>query len=165
MRILFICLGNICRSSAAQTIMQRLVDEEGLSSLLEIDSAGILSYHQGEPADSRMRAHAARRGYNITHRSRPVTAEDFRRFDLIIGMDEGNIDDLKERCPDLENQRKIVRMTDYCRLKQADHVPDPYYGGAQGFENVLDLLEDACAGLLEDMKNPERILARTAGNT
>ena len=96
MRILFICLGNICRSSAAQTIMQHLVDEEGLGALFEIDSAGILSYHQGEQADPRMRAHAARRGYNVTHRSRPVTAEDFRRFDLIIGMDEGNIDDLKE---------------------------------------------------------------------
>lgn len=164
MRILFICLGNICRSSAAQTIMQHLVDAEGLGDAIELDSAGILSYHQGEPADSRMRAHAARRGYNITHRSRPVTAEDFRRFDLILGMDDGNIDDLMERCPDVENQRKIGRMTDFCRLKQADHVPDPYYGGAQGFENVLDLLEDACAGLLEELKKPEGILARTTRN-
>lgn len=159
MRILFICLGNICRSSAAQTIMQHLVDEEGLGKAIELDSAGILSYHQGEPADPRMRAHAARRGYNITHQSRPVTADDFRRFDLILGMDDSNIDDLMERCPDVENQRKIRRMTDYCRLKQADHVPDPYYGGAQGFENVLDLLEDACAGLLEELKKDRGLLA------
>lgn len=164
MRILFICLGNICRSSAAQTIMQHLVDEEGLGEAIELDSAGILSYHQGEPADPRMRAHAARRGYNITHLSRPVTADDFRRFDLILGMDDSNIDDLMERCPDVENQRKIGRMTDYCRLKQADHVPDPYYGGAQGFENVLDLLEDACAGLMEELKKEREMLARKGRN-
>lgn len=164
MRILFICLGNICRSSAAQTIMQHLVDEEGLGEAIELDSAGILSYHQGEPADPRMRAHAARRGYNITHLSRPVTADDFRRFDLILGMDDSNIDDLMERCPDVENQRKIGRMMDYCRLKQADHVPDPYYGGAQGFENVLDLLEDACAGLMEELKKERELLARKGRN-
>lgn len=144
--------------------MQHLVDEEGLGGAIELDSAGILSYHQGEPADPRMRAHAARRGYNITHLSRPVTAGDFRRFDLILGMDDGNIDDLMERCPDVENQRKIGRMTDYCRLKHADHVPDPYYGGAQGFENVLDLLEDACAGLLEELKKDRDLLARKGRN-
>lgn len=144
--------------------MQHLVDEEGLGGAIELDSAGILSYHQGEPADPRMRAHAARRGYNITHLSRPVTAGDFRRFDLILGMDDGNIDDLMERCPDVENQRKIGRMTDYCRLKQADHVPDPYYGGEQGFENVLDLLEDACAGLLEELKKDRDLLARKGRN-
>lgn len=144
--------------------MQHLVDEEGLGEAIELDSAGILSYHQGEPADPRMRTHAARRGYNITHLSRPVTAGDFRRFDLILGMDDGNIDDLMERCPDVENQRKIGRMTDYCRLKQADHVPDPYYGGAQGFENVLDLLEDACAGLLEELKKDRDLLARKGRN-
>ncbi len=151
-KILFVCLGNICRSSCAQTIMQALVDEAGRTDGFEIDSAGIISYHQGEKADPRMRAHAARRGYRITHLSRPVVADDFRHFDLILGMDEANIDDLRERCPDVENLSKIGRMTDYCQRKQADHVPDPYYGGAQGFENVLDLLEDACQGLLERLK-------------
>ncbi len=148
-KILFVCLGNICRSSSAQTIMQSLVDEAGLTHEFHLDSAGILNYHQGEMADPRMRAHAARRGYNITHLSRPVETSDFYDFDLILGMDDSNIDDLHDRCPDPVLQYKIGRMTDYCRLKQADHVPDPYYGGAQGFENVLDLLEDACSGLLE----------------
>lgn len=148
-KILFVCLGNICRSSSAQGVMQRLVDEAGLSDRFHIDSAGILSYHQGELPDSRMRAHAARRGYHLTHRSRPVTTDDFLEFDLIIGMDHRNIDDLRDRAPSVEACDKIRRMTDYCtRHPHADHVPDPYYGGAEGFEHVLDLLEDACAGLL-----------------
>lgn len=117
-----------------------------------IDSAGILSYHQGELPDSRMRAHAARRGYNLVHRSRPVRTEDFYDFDLIIGMDDRNIDDLKERAPGPEEQKKIHRMTEYCTRIPADHVPDPYYGGAEGFEYVIDVLEDACSGLLNTLR-------------
>ncbi len=155
-KILFVCLGNICRSSAAQTVFQQLVDEAGLADEYEVDSAGIISYHQGEPADPRMRAHAARRGYTITHLSRPIRTDDFLHFDLIIGMDDQNMDDLADRAPSVEAKRKICRMTDYCRLKQTDHVPDPYYGGAQGFENVLDLLEDACAGLLNSLEKEKK---------
>ena len=123
-RILFVCLGNICRSSSAEGVMKHLIEEAGRADEFLIDSAGILSYHQGELPDSRMRAHAARRGYNLTHLSRPVRTEDFYNFDLIIGMDDRNID---------------------------DHVPDPYYGGSEGFEYVLDILEDACAGLLQSI--------------
>ena len=122
-KILFVCLGNICRSSTAEGVMLHLIEEAGLEKEFVIDSAGILSYHQGELPDSRMRAHAARRGYQLVHRSRPVRTEDFYNFDLIIGMDDRNIDD----------------------------VPDPYYGGAEGFEYVLDVLEDACAGLLTSL--------------
>lgn len=155
MKILFVCLGNICRSSTAQTIMQQLLEAHNLHHRIHVDSAGILSYHQGELADPRMRAHATHRGYNITHLSRPVTTQDFYDFDLILGMDDRNIDDLHDRCPDPTLAKKIGRMTDYCRLKQADHVPDPYYGGAQGFENVLDLLEDACQGLLEKVRQED----------
>lgn len=125
--------------------------KKGLEHEIEVDSAGILSYHRGELPDSRMRMHASRRGYNLTHRSRPVCTEDFYHFDMIIGMDDRNIEDLMERAPDLETEKKIHRMTDYCRTKVADYVPDPYYGGAQGFENVLDILEDACAGLLTSL--------------
>lgn len=151
-RILFVCLGNICRSSSAEGVMKHLVEEAGRADEFVIDSAGILSYHQGELPDSRMRAHAARRGYNLVHRSRPVRTSDFDDFDLIIGMDDRNIEDLKERAPSVEAERKICRMTDFCtRFTEADHVPDPYYGGAEGFEYVLDLLEDACAGLLEEL--------------
>ena len=150
-KMLFVCLGNICRSSAAEEIMRTRLVRAGREKEIEVDSAGILAYHQGEMADPRMRAHAARRGYTLTHLSRPVQTEDFYRFDLIIGMDDGNIDALKEKAPDVESERKIKRMADYCRCKIADHVPDPYYGGAQGFENVLDLLEDACDGLLQTL--------------
>lgn len=149
-KILFVCLGNICRSSSAEGVMKQLVEKAGRADEFVIDSAGILSYHQGELPDPRMRAHAARRGYQLTHRSRPVCIDDFYDFDLIIGMDERNIEDLKERAPSLEAEQKIHRMTEYCtRFTHADHVPDPYYGGAEGFEYVLDLLEDACEGLLK----------------
>ena len=149
-KILFVCLGNICRSSSAEGVMKQLIEQAGREDEFIIDSAGILSYHEGELRDSRMRAHAARRGYDLTHRSRPVCTDDFYDFDLIIGMDDRNIDDLKDRAPSVEAWKKIHRMTEYCtKFTHADHVPDPYYGGAEGFEYVLDVLEDACAGLLE----------------
>ena len=151
-RILFVCLGNICRSSSAEEIMRTLVKRAGLQQEIDVDSAGILNYHQGELPDSRMRMHAARRGYELTHRSRPVCMDDFFEFDRIIGMDDRNIQDLKDKAPSLETEKKICRMTDFCRVKQVDYVPDPYYGGAQGFENVLDILEDACSGLLEEIR-------------
>ena len=153
-KILFVCLGNICRSSTAEGVMLHLIKEAGLEKEFVIDSAGILSYHQGELPDSRMRAHAARRGYQLIHRSRPVRTEDFYNFDLIIGMDDRNIDDLKEKAPSMEEWKKIHRMTEYCTRIPADHVPDPYYGGAEGFEYVLDVLEDACAGLLTSLAQP-----------
>lgn len=155
-RILFVCLGNICRSSSAEEIMRTLVRRAGTEKEFEIDSAGIIGFHEGELPDARMRAHAIRRGYELTHRSRPVRTEDFYRFDWILGMDDRNIDALREKAPDVESEQKIHRMTEFCRTKVIDHVPDPYYGGAQGFENVLDILEDACQGLLERlMKTPE----------
>lgn len=149
--ILFVCLGNICRSSAAEEIMRTYLRREGMEREVKVDSAGLISYHRGEPADSRMRAHAVRRGYHITHLSRPVRTDDFFDFDLILGMDDSNIDRLRELAPDVETERKIHRMTDFCLRKVADCVPDPYYGGAQGFENVIDILEDACGGLLETL--------------
>ena len=152
MKILFVCLGNICRSSSAEEVMRTFVKREGLQDKIELDSAGILSCHQGELSDSRMRMHAYHRGYELTHRSRPVCIGDFFEFDMILGMDERNIQDLKDRAPSLETEKKIYRMTDFCRVKQVDHVPDPYYGGASGFENVLDILEDACEGLLQEIK-------------
>ena len=151
-RILFVCLGNICRSSSAEEIMRVLVKNAGLENDIEVDSAGILSYHEGELPDSRMRMHASRRGYNLVHRSRPICTFDFYNFDMIVGMDDRNIQDLIDRAPDLESEKKIYRMTDFCHSKMVDYVPDPYYGGAQGFETVLDILEDACEGLLEEIK-------------
>ena len=132
--------------------MKQLVERERRQEEFVIDSAGILSYHQGELPDPRMRSHAARRGYQLTHRSRPVSTDDFLEFDLIIGMDDRNLDDLRQLAPTLESEKKIYRMTDYCRHHpEADHVPDPYYGGSAGFDLVLDLLEDACQGLLDTL--------------
>lgn len=158
--ILFVCLGNICRSSAAEGVMKQLVEREGRQEEFVIDSAGILSYHQGELPDPRMRSHAARRGYLLTHRSRPVTSNDFLEFDWIIGMDDRNLDDLHRLAPTLDSEKKICRMTDFCRHHpEADHVPDPYYGGSAGFDLVLDLLEDACQGLLDRLTiaGPDRV--------
>ena len=149
-KILFVCLGNICRSPSAETVMQKLVKEKGLSEFVEIDSAGLLDYHEGQMADSRMREHASRRGLNITHRSRPVNAGvDFNYFDMIIGMDDDNIKALKELAGNPEWKKKVYKMTDFCKNKVHDYIPDPYYGGQQGFELVLDILEDACLGLIE----------------
>lgn len=133
--------------------MQRLIGEAGLEWKYKLDSAGTAAYHEGELADSRMRMHASRRGYNLTHRSRPVRVEDFYDFDLILAMDDSNVSNLKRIAPSPEEEKKIRRMTDYCTTHDIDHVPDPYYGGDKGFEFVIDLLEDACAGLLNRLEN------------
>ncbi len=150
-KILFVCLGNICRSSTAEEVMKNIISKNGMKDDFMIDSAGILNYHSGELPDSRMRMHAARRGYNLIHRSRQVTTDDFYEFDMIVGMDDRNISDLMDKSPDLDTQKKIYRMTDFCINKCVDYVPDPYYGGEQGFENVLDILEDACYGLFTSL--------------
>lgn len=147
-RILFICLGNICRSVTAEEVFRTQVVAAGLSGEYEADSAGLIDYHEGELADNRMRRHAQRRGYVLTHRSRPVVAADFSRFDLIVAMDENNVRGLMRIAGNDAERAKIVRMTDYLTHTEADVVPDPYYGGASDFEHVLDLLEEACAGLL-----------------
>ena len=150
--ILFVCLGNICRSPAAQAVMQRVVDERGLSARFEIDSAGTGNYHTGDLPDRRMRAHAQPRGYQLTHRARQVRMEDFDDFDLIVGMDAANVDDLRYMAATIEQRDKVVMMGDYIRkMRQYDYVPDPYYEGSEGFELVLDLLEDSCGNLLDSI--------------
>jgi len=145
--ILFVCLGNICRSPMAEGIFLKLLEREGVSSLFEIDSAGLLSVHQGELADSRMRLHASKRNYTLSHRSRPVRKTDFESFDMIIGMDEENIAGLNRLASSPDQEAKIYRMTDFCTIFDDSFVPDPYYVGDKGFEHVIDLLEDACEGL------------------
>ncbi len=147
-KILFVCLGNICRSAAAEAVMKSVLARKGDERFL-VDSAGILSYHEGEKADSRMRYFAGQRGYDVTSISRPVRSSDFEDFDYIVGMDDSNIDDLKERVATVEEESKIHKMTEFCVNVEADHVPDPYYGGNEGFERVMDLLEDACEGFYQ----------------
>ena len=149
-KILFVCLGNICRSPAAQGIMQQLIDQRNLGKDFYIDSAGLYGGHAGDLPDSRMRQHASLRGYNLQHRSRPVKTSDFEDFDLIVAMDNSNYSRLWDLAPTLQDREKIVRMIDYVKgYPQYHSVPDPYYEGAQGFELVLDLLEDGCRNLLD----------------
>ena len=156
--ILFVCLGNICRSPAAQAVMQRMVDERGLTSRFYIDSAGIGGWHIGDLPDKRMRVHARTRGYELTHRARRIQSDDFEEFDLIVGMDATNVDDLCHKAMTLEQQDKVVMMGDYIRqFPHHDYVPDPYYEGSEGFELVLDLLEDACDNLLNQIIKQNKI--------
>lgn len=160
-RILFVCLGNICRSPAAEGVMRALVSEAGLDDRFVIDSAGTGGYHIGDLPDSRMRVHARRRGYELTHICRQVRPSDFDDFDLIIGMDAANIRNLKSMAPTIEAERKIVPMSRFFSIAtRYDHVPDPYYEGAEGFELVLDLLENACANLLADIRTDKNQLLR-----
>lgn len=149
-RILFVCLGNICRSPAAEGVFRSMVEEKGLDSHLEIDSAGLYGGHAGQQPDSRMRVHAFQRGYSLIHRSRPVKTSDFDDFDLIVAMDDSNYSRLRRLAPTLDGERKVVKMIDFVKgYPQFDCVPDPYYEGAEGFEIVLDLLEDGCRNLLD----------------
>ncbi len=153
-KILFVCLGNICRSPAAQGVMERLVSEKGVADRFHIDSAGLYGGHAGDLPDSRMRAHARMRGLELTHRSRQVRSSDFDDFDVIVAMDNSNFDRLREMAPSLEDEQKVVRMADYfTQHPWADCVPDPYYDGAQGFENALDLIEDGCQTLLDRLQS------------
>lgn len=149
--VLFVCLGNICRSPAADGIMHKLVEQNELKEKIKIDSAGTYGGHTGSLPDHRMRQHASKRGYQLTHLSRKVKVDDFYTFDLIVAMDDQNYYNLMRLAPSVEHQGHIMRMTDFLVHAKADHVPDPYYEGAEGFEVVLDLLEDTCQGLLEQL--------------
>lgn len=153
-RILFVCLGNICRSPAAHGVFQNIVDENNDADSFFIDSAGTQGYHAGDLPDSRMRLHARRRGYDLTHVCRRVTLSDFSDFDLIIGMDDSNISNLKAMALTPEQEAKIVPMEAFLSgiYARYDSVPDPYYSGAEGFELVLDLLQNGCLNLYNLLK-------------
>lgn len=152
-RILFVCLGNICRSPSAEAVFKAQVAQAGLSPHFEIDSAGTGAWHVGKPADRRMQQHARKRGYDLTSIARKFDPSvDFDHFDMIIAMDDENVRDLKQLARNEQDQLKISKMTDFSKLYNYKIVPDPYYGGEEGFELVLDLLEDASEGLLEKLK-------------
>lgn len=148
-KVLFVCLGNICRSPGAEAVFRVLTEKKGIAGDFEIDSAGTSGWHEGEPADRRMQHHAEKRGYNLTSLSRPVKPEtDFDKFDYIIAMDRENLEELKRMTFHPGYLKKLFLITDFARKYSYDGIPDPYYGGENGFELVLDLLEDAGEGLL-----------------
>lgn len=152
-RVLFVCLGNICRSPAAEGIMKKLVADKNLEDFVIIDSAGTSGWHEGELPDARMRSHGRKRGYDFCSRSRLFKRVDFDRFDYIVVMDDSNYSNVSSLALTDGDEKKIHRMTDFSSRFSHDHIPDPYYSGASGFELVLDLLEDACEGLLSDIEH------------
>lgn len=147
-RILFVCMGNICRSPAGEGVLANMVADAGLADRIEIDSAGTIGMHRGNRADARMRAAATQRGYDLSSRARQVTAADLDRFDLILTMDDDNHRGVLALAT-TDAQRQHVRpFCSFCKSHDEREVPDPYYGGPRGFEHVLDLLEDGCRGVL-----------------
>jgi protein-tyrosine phosphatase len=152
MHILFVCWGNICRSPAAEATFRKLVEDQGLSEKITIDSAGTISSHQGNPPDSRMRSAANSRNLVIAGSARKVNSEDFRQADMLITMDHFNFSELSKLSPSAEQAKKIIPFCNFVSTEDSE-VPDPYYGGPSGFEKVLDLLEDGCVNLLEEVKN------------
>lgn len=151
-RIIFICLGNICRSAAAEGIMKHMIEQYHLGNDFIIDSAGISGWHAGELPDRRMRSHGADHGYDFSSRSRQFRVEDFDNFDYIVVMDNENYYDVMSMARNDKDKEKVSYLTDYTKHHPAHrYVPDPYYGGEKGFELVIELLEDGCKGLLEQL--------------
>ena len=150
--VLFVCMGNICRSPTAHGVFRHKVVHSGLVSQVQVDSAGTHNYHPGKAPDERTQRHAALRGYDLSDlRARQMRVEDFERHDPVLAMDWDNLALAQELCPP-RHARKLRRMTEFCQRFDSPVVPDPYYGGAAVFEEVLDLVEDACDGLLRHVR-------------
>jgi low molecular weight protein-tyrosine phosphatase len=151
-RVLFVCLGNICRSPTAEGVFRKLVRDEKLEHLFEIDSAGTHAYHIGEPPDERARAACARRGIDIGRlRGRKAVSADIEKFDYVLAMDRENYEDLRDICPP-GHEARIRLFMEFAADRPEQEVPDPYFGGASGFDRVLDMIEDAARGLLADIR-------------
>lgn len=151
--VLFVCLGNICRSPTAEGVMKSMVQKRGLEDKVFCDSAGTAAYHEGEPADGRMREHANERGYDLTSIARRFNPQvDFEKFDYILTMDDSNYRNIRALDPENRFNNKIHKMTSFCRIHNTSHVPDPYYGGDDGFRLVIDIIEDACSHLLDQLE-------------
>lgn len=151
-KVLFVCMGNICRSPTAQGVFEQLVHSHGLADRITVDSAGTHAYHVGNPPDKRSQAAAQGRGLDLsTQRARQVKGDDFRAFDYILAMDRANLDDLL-RHGSPEQRGRIRLFMSFASRWESDEVPDPYYGGSTGFERVLDMVEDAAEGLLAHIR-------------
>ena len=152
--ILFVCMGNICRSPTAEGVFRARAEQAGMAGALHIDSAGTHAYHVGSKPDPRSTDHAARRGVDLsTQRARQVAAEDFAVFDHLYAMDKDNLARLSAACPP-EHRHKLGLFMQFAARSDADEVPDPYYGGGKGFDLVLDYIEDASDGLLAALRAP-----------
>ncbi|AGF52326.1 low molecular weight phosphotyrosine protein phosphatase [Synechocystis sp. PCC 6803] len=151
MKLLFVCLGNICRSPAAENIMNAQIDQAGLGAKIVCDSAGTSSYHVGDSPDRRMTESLKKRGYRVQGRARQFFPEDFAEFDLILAMDGDNYRNILAQDPAGQYHHKVKMICDYTEKFGDREVPDPYYGGQAGFEHVIDLLEDACGNLLTSL--------------
>jgi protein-tyrosine phosphatase len=156
--ILFVCMGNICRSPTAEGVMRALVAEAGLDGRVEVESAGTGGWHAGEPPDARATEAARRRGVTLAGAARQVRQEDFETFDLLVAMDRENLQHLLAIAPDEDAAEKVrlLREFDPASAGELD-VPDPYYGGERGFETVLDHVQAACRGLLAELRAAERV--------
>ncbi|MFW5874197.1 MAG: low molecular weight protein-tyrosine-phosphatase [Verrucomicrobiota bacterium] len=154
-KVLFLCMGNICRSPAAHCVFQQLVDRAGLSHAFEIESAGTIGFHVGEPPDGRMQDAMRKRKIPVIGKSRRLSPNDLADYDLILAMDLSNLRDAQALDPDKRYHDKIRLFCQYCTEHDEAEVPDPYYGGLHGFDNVLDLIEDGCRGLLDALR-PDR---------
>ncbi len=153
-KVLFVCMGNICRSPAAEGIMTKLIKDMRFENKIEVDSAGTLDFHHGEPADPRMSKHASKRGYKLTSLSRQFNPEkDFDEFDYIVTMDNNNYEDILSLDRNKKYCHKVHKIAKYFINNSYDEVPDPYYGISEGFEIVLDLLEEGNKNLLEKIRN------------
>jgi protein-tyrosine phosphatase len=150
-KILFVCMGNICRSPAAEIVFHHKINEAKRRAEFHIDSAGTIGLHAGNPPDHRMSRHLTQRGYKVFGTSRPIVPEDLSTFDLILVMDDENERDVRAMDPMGHHAKKIRNLTDYATHHQAHKVPDPYYGGDEGFAMVIDLIEDSCSGLLQSL--------------
>jgi protein-tyrosine phosphatase len=148
-KLLFVCLGNICRSPSAENIMNHLIEQNHLESQILTDSAGTAGYHIGNPPDRRMAAAAMRRGIPLLGQARQFQKSDFDAFDLILAMDQANYQDILALDPQGKYWHKVKLMCDFCSIHNDSEVPDPYYGGSEGFNYVIDLLMDACEGLMQ----------------
>lgn len=152
-KVIFVCLGNICRSPTAEAVMNTLIKEHKLSGKISCDSAGTTGYHEGEESDARSITHSKNRGHEITSISRPLKApDDFIHFDYIVAMDDANYSDILTIGKDKKFASKVFKLVQFCTRKKYNEVPDPYYGGPDAFELVIDILEDGCHGLIEKIK-------------
>ena len=155
LRIVFVCTGNICRSPTAEGVLRQLATTQGLAHRIEVASAGLEGWHAGAPPDERSQTHALARGYDLAaQRAQHFTARDFERFDWVIAMDAGHYHGLRRLCPP-QHTHKLKRAADFSERVPAGGVPDPYYGEAGGFEEVLDLVEAVCEGVLVQVRRED----------